>query len=406
MTGCINIKSKERRCCNIETYKCPICGNTDIHSIGYLNGKPYCRRCISFRGEEVEHMSSYPKKAPIHLEYELSSEQKELSDKLVENYKKGIDSLVYAVCGSGKTEICLSLIKNALNKGYKVGFAVPRKSVCIELRMRLQDIFFRNDVIAVYGGHHSRIEGDIVCLTTHQLFRYDKYFELLIMDEIDAFPYKGNDILKQFFLRSVRGHYVLLTATPSKELLEEFSKPGKDILRLVTRFHRHPLPVPKVITCGGLKLYYMLYVTIKRFLKNNKQVFIFVPTISESKIISAFLKVLFRHGTYVNSKRKDNQKVIDDFRCGDYRYLVTTAVLERGVTIKDLQVIVFHADHAIYDSASLIQIAGRAGRKKEAPKGEVIFFAKKNNEHIKGAIEDIASNNKILQDMLQRDQNR
>ena len=99
----INIKSKLRRQCNIETYKCPICGNTDIHSIGVLNGKPYCRRCISFKGEEVERKPSYPKKAPIHLEYELSREQKELSDKLVKNYKKGIDSLVFAVCGSPKT---------------------------------------------------------------------------------------------------------------------------------------------------------------------------------------------------------------------------------------------------------------------------------------------------------------
>ena len=103
MTGCINIKPKERRRCNIEKYKCPVCGNTDIHSIGILNGKPYCRRCISFKGEEVEHKPSYPKKAPIYLEYELSPEQKELSDKLVENYKKGIDSLVFAVCGSPKT---------------------------------------------------------------------------------------------------------------------------------------------------------------------------------------------------------------------------------------------------------------------------------------------------------------
>ena len=88
---------------NHNSFTCPICGNTDIHSIGYLNGKPYCQRCISFRGEEVEHTPSYPKKAPIHLEYKLSTEQKELSDKLVENYKKGIDSLVFAVCGSLKT---------------------------------------------------------------------------------------------------------------------------------------------------------------------------------------------------------------------------------------------------------------------------------------------------------------
>ena len=85
------------------SFTCQLCGNTDIHSIGYLNGKSYCRRCISFKGEEVEHKQSYPKKASIHLEYELSLEQKILSDKLVENYKKGIDSLVYAVCGSPKT---------------------------------------------------------------------------------------------------------------------------------------------------------------------------------------------------------------------------------------------------------------------------------------------------------------
>ena len=87
---------------SINSFVCPICGNNDIHSIGYLNGKPYCRRCISFRGEEVENKPSYPKKAHIHLEYELSPEQKELSDKLVENYKKGIDSLVFAVCRSPK----------------------------------------------------------------------------------------------------------------------------------------------------------------------------------------------------------------------------------------------------------------------------------------------------------------
>ena len=80
---------------NRNSFTCPICGNTDIHSIGYLNGKPYCRRCISFRGEEVEYKPSYPKKAPINLSYELSQEQKELSDKLVENYKKACTPLLH-----------------------------------------------------------------------------------------------------------------------------------------------------------------------------------------------------------------------------------------------------------------------------------------------------------------------
>ena len=400
------IKSKQRRQLNIETFKCPVCGNTDIHSIGYLNDKPYCRRCISFKGEEVEHKPSYPKKAPIHLSYELSPEQKELSDKLVENYKKGIDSLVYAVCGSGKTEICLKLIQYCINCGLTVGFAVPRRSVCSELKSRFQSIFTNNKVIAVYGGHHKRINDDIICLTTHQLFRYKNYFDLLIMDEIDAFPYKGNDVLQQMFANSVRGHHVLLTATPSKDLIKEYQKPGKDMMRLAVRFHRHPLPVPKLIIGGEITLHYKLVIKVREFLKKNKQIFIFVPTIGESKKIAFFLNLFFRKGTYINSKRKDNNLLIDEFRKKKYMYLVTTAVLERGVTIKDLQVIVFHADHNIYDSASLIQISGRAGRKKDAPEGEVIFYAERNNESIQDAINDINANNKILQDMLQRDQNR
>ena len=391
--------------CKNNNYCCPICGNSDIHSIGYLNGKPYCRRCISFRGEEAKIRPIVPKSAYFALSYELSPEQKELSERLVKNYINGIDSLVFAVCGSGKTEICLWIIKYCIQNGLTVGFAVPRRSVCVELKNRFQSIFSKNNVIAVYGGHHKRITGDIICLTTHQLFRYKNYFDLLIMDEIDAFPYKGNKVLKQMFVNSVRGHHVLLTATPSKQLIKEYEGEGKDVMRLAIRFHRHPLPVPKLVLGGSISLYYKLFIKVREFLKRNKQIFIFVPTVDYSKKIALFLKLFFRQGTYINSKRKNNDLLIDDFRNKKYMYLVTTAVLERGVTIRDLQVIVFLADHNIYDSAALIQIAGRAGRRKDAPEGEVVFFAKRNNQEIQGAIDDIESNNKILQDMLQRNQN-
>ena len=386
----------------MESYKCPICGNTDIHSIGYLNGKPYCRRCISFKGEEVEHKPSYSKKAPIHLSYELSPEQKELSDKLVENYKKGIDSLVFAVCGSGKTEICLSLIEHCVSKGLKVGFAVPRRSVCYELFCRFRNIFRQNKVISVYGGHHRTLEGDIVCLTTHQLFRYPNYFDLLIMDEIDAFPFKGNDVLQNMFDRSIKENYVLLTATPTDELLKEFRKPGKDLLKLFVRFHHHPLPVPKVILGNDFIIHYKLIKQLKIFLEKNKQVFVFVPTIDESIKLWRILSLFFRKGTYVNSKRDNNEEIIEDFREKKYQYLVTTAVLERGITVKDLQVIVFHADNYIYDDHALVQIAGRAGRKKDAPEGEVIFIGKTKTKYMERAISDIIAANEALQNMLQR----
>ena len=391
-------------CLSVEKtiYKCPVCGNSDKTSIGYLHDKPYCRKCIIFRGDKVQSIFLHPKEAKIHLGYSLSSEQTDLSNRLINNYKLGIDSLVNAVCGSGKTEICLGVIQYCIELGLKVGFAVPRRSVCYELYARFKNIFQKNKVVAVFGGHHRDLIGDIICLTTHQLFRYNKYFDLLIMDEIDAFPFKGNEVLQKMFENSIRGHFVLLSATPSKELIAEFQKPGKEVLSLFARFHHHELPVPTIEEGNYLKIYYILIKNVRKFINQNKQIFIFVPTIDESIKTARILNIFFHKGTYINSKSLNREELIENFREKKMMYLVTTAVLERGITVKDLQVIVFKADHAIYDDASLIQIAGRVGRKKDAPEGEVIFIAETKTEHMVRAIQEIDSANKKLQNMLQK----
>ena len=381
-------------------FKCPICGNSNPHALGLLNGKPYCRKCISFKGEEVKKTIQYPKKAPIHISYELSQEQKELSDKLVENYKKGIDSLVFAVCGSGKTEISLQVIQYAINCGENVAFAVPRRDVAMELHSRLADIFNKNKVIAVYGGHHDDVFGDLVVLTTHQLYRYKKYFSLIVLDEIDAFPFKNNEVLKNMFLNSLCGHYVMMSATPSKEVINHFQGPNKSMLRLDTRFHRHPLPIPKININRTLAAYFELFKYINLFIKKDKPIFIFAPTIEQCESLFKVISIVFKGGNYVHSKREYRSEIINAFRKGRYRFLVTTSVLERGVTVKNLQVIVFNAHHQIYDEGTLVQIAGRVGRKIDAPEGEVIFIGKRKTKSMELARENIINSNKTLQNML------
>lgn len=381
-------------------FKCPICGNNDIHSIGYLHGMPYCRRCISFRGQSIEYKESRPEKARIYLNYELSKEQTALSDDLLENYKHGVNSLVFAVCGSGKTEIVLNTIAYVLSNGGKVGFAIPRVDVVIEIQKRLEDIFKDNKVIAVYGGNTEVLEGDIICLTTHQIFRYDRYFDLLILDEVDAFPYKGNETIEHLVLRSIRGVFIQMSATASLEQQDFYRNNGWSILTLNKRYHGHPLPVPKVITKSKPFMYLELYRQLKHFEERHKQVFVFVPTIDMSERIYMVFKHLIKKVKVVHSKKSDRKQIIEDFKQGKIQTLFTTSVLERGVTVKDLQVIVFNADSKIYDRAMLIQISGRVGRKKEAPEGEVIFIANKNTREIQECIKDIRKRNKSLSDML------
>ena len=38
----------------MNTYVCPVCGNADTRAIGFLNNKPYCRKCLTFKGQEAK----------------------------------------------------------------------------------------------------------------------------------------------------------------------------------------------------------------------------------------------------------------------------------------------------------------------------------------------------------------
>lgn len=346
----------------------------------------------------MEHKQSYPKKAPIHLEYELSKEQKELSDKLVDNYKRGIDSLVYAVTGSGKTEISLQIMQYAIRCGEKVAFALPRRDVAIELYNRLKEIFKFNRVICLYGGHTKDKEGDIVVLTTHQLYRYKQYFSLIILDEIDAFPFKDDPVLHQMFYQSLCGRYVMMSATPCDEVIKHFRQTNKDILYLSTRFHRYPLPVPKIYKKNIIFQYLFLIKKLRIFIREHKQVFVFAPTIELCEKIYRFVSIFLKGGNYVHSKRENRSRVIDAFRNKFYQYLVTTSVLERGVTVRNLQVIIMQSDHKIYEKGTLVQIAGRVGRKADAPEGEVIYLAKTITKNMTDSIYDIRKSNEALLD--------
>ena len=378
---------------------CPRCGNDDPSYVGVKNGKPYCRRCIGFHGDMAVDTPKPAKNVKLDLSYSLSKEQQELSDKVVANFKAGIDTLVYAVCGSGKTEISYGVLAYAMSKGMNVGFALPRRDVVIELFMRLKDAFPNNKIVSVYGQHTSQLTGDCIVLTTHQLYRYNHYFDLIVMDEIDAFPFKGDPTLIAFFHASLRGHYVMMSATPSKEIIREFQKPGRDMLSLRTRYHKKPIPVPVSKILFGPFKYLLLIRKLQEYQKKKLQCFVFVPTVSEAESLYDFLKLFVPGGNYVSSKREFRPEVIQAFKEGKIRYLVTTAVLERGVTIRNLQVIVFRANDAIYDSAALIQIAGRAGRKYDAPTGEVLFLADKESEGMKDAIKEIKYCNTFLQNL-------
>lgn len=61
-------------------------------------------------------------------------------------------------------------------------------------------------------------------------------------------------------------------------------------------------------------------------------------------------------------------------RKGEIPGILTSTILERGITIENVQIAVVGADEEIFSASALIQMAGRAGRSAAFPEGEVVFF--------------------------------
>jgi competence protein ComFA len=220
---------------------CPICKNQDPLKIGIRERKPYCRACIMFLGEPTERIERPSLIIEPQIQYELTKEQRTLSKAILEAYIGKKHVIVDAVTGSGKTEIVFEVIQYALLHGQKVGMVIPRKDVVIEMVDRFAQVFPHLKIGAFYGGFHEKSD-DFIVLTTHQIYHFESYFDLIIFDEVDAFPYQGNPVLKALVDRASIGSIVYLSATFDIEEMRTFKRSGGGILHLHKRYHGFPLP--------------------------------------------------------------------------------------------------------------------------------------------------------------------
>lgn len=371
--------------------RCPRCQTTNPKYFFKIGERYYCRRCISFgrvfsdEKFESKEISKNNRHVYYQLNYELSSSQKKIAQQLVNNVIHHKNSVVLAVCGSGKTEIIYDSIIHALNQNLRVCIAIPRRTLVEEIGERICKQFVGIKPALFYGGQEGDPEAQLIICTTHQLYRFHKAFDLLILDEIDAYPYNGNSLLKDLLFNSIRGNYIFMSAT-----LDASCFPNADVFVLNRRYHQIDLPLPKWYFCWSK----MWIIQVRHYLATwEKPVLIYVPRIADLDQFERLFKQ-WHYGT-VSSKTKDTALFIEKLRNRDLDFLVTTTLLERGVTIEDVQVIVIEADHPVYTREVLLQIAGRVGRSPHAPTGEVIFLSSRKTKAIMECIQTINDLNQM-----------
>lgn len=379
--------------------ECKRCGNKDPTYFYQGSKGYYCRKCVSFKRILFdEDLDTYeyevdPNAGEYHFDYPLTKYQYKASLDTLSYLKEGYDVLLHCVCGAGKTEITVKSISSYISRGLKVCYAISRREVVIELAYRFQKMFATSKVIAVYGGHHNELSGDLIVCTTHQLFRYYKTFDLLILDEVDAFPLSGNETLMNIAINSCKGNIIYSTATTNDFLEKYLSNRKYQEVKLFIRPSLKPLIVPKIIFSINVINVLIIGILMK---KMTNQCIIFVS----SKKMCLTLYTIFKHlykCTYVYSDLKERNDHIFRFKNKEYQFIISTTVLERGITIKDVNVIVLYDRSNAFDKASLIQMTGRVGRNYLNPYGEAYILTNNINKNIKQCIAEIKEANDVYQ---------
>ncbi|PKL00512.1 MAG: hypothetical protein CVV56_05925 [Tenericutes bacterium HGW-Tenericutes-1] len=369
----------------------------------------YCKDCEAF-GRIVEgdvlfryHRPLIKKNHLLKLEFELSNEQIKASQYLLNSVISQHIGYLYAVCGAGKTEILYETIFHFLQKNQVICFSIPRTDVVIELSKRLTKIFPNTVIKPLYNKEKDDSLADIVVSTVHQLIQYYEEFDLLILDEADAFPYKSNDLLTRLVKRALKpdGAFIMMSATYENHELKAIDKKNLPIYQLPARYHQHQLDTFTIIYVDevmkmnqSITIHNDILQWIISKLNASIQLMLFVPTIAIGTLLEQSLK---RHGlNCLNVSSVDHHRAmkINQFRANKTPILITTTLLERGITIKGVHIGIIDASHVVFNRHTLIQIAGRVGRHKASPSGEIVLFTRRMNIEIKAAKKYIQLMNK------------
>lgn len=339
----------------------------------------------------------------------LSKQQEEASRAVVDSVNKLETHLLWAVAGAGKTEMLFKGIERAIKQKKRIGIASPRVDVCLELAPRIQAAFPSIPIAVLYGEMDEPYTyTQIVISTTHQLYRFKEAFDLLIIDEIDAFPFYLDESL-QFAAEKARkkeSSLIYLTATPDRSMQKQIESGKIKASILPARYHGYPLPVPearwskdwskrilrKPATTQVIK-------HLKALVLQKKKCLVFVPNIKwmlqlEKKLREVFVREPFE---CVYSSDPDRKKKVQVMRENNLSFLISTTILERGVTFPNIDVIVIGAEDSVFTESALVQIAGRAGRSPDFPTGNVTFYHNGWSREMKRAIKQIKKMNQLAE---------
>lgn len=196
----------------------------------------------------------------------LTEGQQAALDKARTVFTQNKPALLFGVTGSGKTEIYIHLIREALDKGKQVLYLLPEIALTTQLIERLKRIFpgrvgvyhskfNENERVEVWNRVLKKDGFDIVLGARSALFLPFSDLGLVVVDEEHEHSYKQYDPAPRYqardfalVLAGLHGSPVILgSATPSLESYHNAMNRKYGLIRLPERFGKSVLPEVTVV---------------------------------------------------------------------------------------------------------------------------------------------------------------
>lgn len=320
------------------------------------------------------------------LPFELTSDQDkavwDIYDDLVS--EKRMNRLVLGDVGSGKTLVSIIGIYINYLSGYQSALMAPTEILARQHYENIEKMFSKYDIKVglLVGGMKKREKDTIlkslevgeidVVIGTHALISDGVNFNnlgLVITDEQHRFGVNQRSNLQN---KGIMSDVLYMSATPIPRTYALTIYGDMDTSMIMTKPGGRKDIVTKVLKKKDIKM--MLQHMLEE-IKEGHQVYVVSPLIEnedgESNLNDVIkLKENFKNAfndkiniDILHGKMKNNEKqeVMDKFKDGEIKILISTTVIEVGVDVKNAtMMVIFDADR--FGLATLHQLRGRVGR--------------------------------------------
>ncbi|MBC2582242.1 hypothetical protein [Clostridium sp. DJ247] len=319
------------------------------------------------------------------------TERERAVENLILNWSLGHERFLNVISlPYNSSEVFLKTILFHANKGKKIIYITNEEHNHIDILETIKrSSDFRDYSYTKYGKINltSRLK---VCDFINAKSLSEK-FDVIIYDEIRRIPkYNKHEVIDLVSCISNNEAKVIFYSVEG--ILE-----NKKELIFPINYNRTPMVEPRsIVTRVNINkdIPFVVYDYLKWSIMSDRKVVIYVPT--EEKIesvysyISYYCKEFSRNIICCVKSRKDKKQILN-FEKIKRAVLITNDFEQNFLHAKNTDVMVYFADAPEYDYKKLIYFCGSVGRSEKDSKGEVIFLANEETDHMEKA-KNIARN--------------